>query len=104
MAKTSLSLADPDTENDFAIVRRVLAGEQTAFACLMRLFNRQLYRLARSVMGDDAEAEDAPRDAYLSAYRSLSNFSGEPSLGTGFSRFVINKRLGDCDAGTADRA
>ena len=35
-----------------------------------------LYRLARSILKDDAEAEDALQEAYLSAYRNIGSFRG----------------------------
>jgi len=93
MAKSRLSPVRADTRDELAIVRRILAGEQTAFATLMRRFNRRLYRLARAIIRDDAEAEDALQDAYLSAYRSLRQFRGDSSLSTWLSRLVINQCL-----------
>lgn len=85
--------AHADNEDEHAMVRRILAGDQAAFALLMRRFNRQLYRLARAIIRDEAEAEDALQDAYLSAYRSLSQFRGDSALATWLSRLVINQCL-----------
>ena len=68
-------------------------GEQTAFADLMRRYNRRLYRVARSILRDDAEAEDALQDAYLQAYRALPAFRGESSLATWLTRIVMNASL-----------
>ena len=45
-------------------------------------------------MRDDAEAEDALQDAYLSAYRRIGQFRGEASLATWLSRLVLNECLG----------
>ena len=44
----------PDTE----IVRRVRGGEIGLFEILMRRYNQRLYRAARSIVRDEAEAED----------------------------------------------
>lgn len=60
----------------------------------MRLYNRRLYRLARATMREDAEAEDALQEAYLTAYRSIAQFRGEAALGTWLSRLVLNECLG----------
>jgi RNA polymerase sigma-70 factor (ECF subfamily) len=57
----------------------------------MRKFNRRLYRLARAVLRDEAEAEDALQEAYLSAYRSIGRFRGESALSTWLSRLVLNE-------------
>ncbi|UVE68867.1 RNA polymerase sigma factor [Burkholderia pyrrocinia] len=76
------------------VVRRVVAGEQAAFELLMRRHNRRLYRLARAVLRDDAEAEDALQAAYLSAYRSIVQFRGDAALSTWLSRLVLNECFG----------
>lgn len=83
-----------ETEDDASVVRRVVAGDPNAFAVLMRRFNQRLYRVARAIMGDDTEAEDALQEAYLSAYRCLRQFRGDSSLATWLSRLVVNECLG----------
>jgi RNA polymerase sigma factor (sigma-70 family) len=93
MTQNGLSPVRAHAQDDRAIVQRVLGGEQTAFGTLMRRYNQQLYRLARAIVRDDAEAEDALQDAYLSAYRALSEFRGDSSLSTWLSRLVINQCL-----------
>jgi RNA polymerase sigma-70 factor (ECF subfamily) len=50
-----------------------------------------LYRLARSILKDDAEAEDALQDAYLAAYRSLASFRGDSRMSSWLARIVINE-------------
>jgi RNA polymerase sigma factor (sigma-70 family) len=93
MSKDSPSPVLAGAQDDRAIVQRVLGGEQAAFTVLMRRYNQQLYRLARAIVRDDAEAEDALQDAYMSAYRCLSQFRGDSSLSTWLSRLVINEGL-----------
>ena len=58
----------------------------------MRRHNRMLYRLARSILDDDAEAEDAPQDAYLAAYRGMARFRGGARLSTWLARIVMTAR------------
>ena len=76
-----------------ALLERILAGDSAAFTELMRKYNRRLYRVARSVLRDDAEAEDALQDAYLQAYRALPGFRGLSSLSTWLTRIVVNAAL-----------
>jgi RNA polymerase sigma-70 factor (ECF subfamily) len=85
--------AIPDNDADAALCQRVVDGEHAAFADLMRRYNRRLYRVARSILRDDAEAEDALQDAYLQAYRALPAFRGESSLATWLTRIVMNAAL-----------
>src|SRR5262245_19328783 len=64
-----------------------------AFERLMRQYNQRLFRVARSILRDDADAEDALQDAYVQAYRKLDDFRGEAELGTWLTRIVINQAL-----------
>jgi RNA polymerase sigma factor (sigma-70 family) len=80
--------------DETAIVRRIVAGDRHAFELLMRQSNRRLYRLARAVLRDAAEAEDALQDAYLAAFRSIGRFRGESSLATWLARLVLHECLG----------
>jgi RNA polymerase sigma-70 factor (ECF subfamily) len=84
---------NPASLDDDALLRRIRAGDRDAFTDLMRRYNRRLYRVARSVLRDDAEAEDALQDAYLQAYRALPAFRGESALGTWLPRIVVNAAL-----------
>jgi RNA polymerase sigma-70 factor (ECF subfamily) len=79
--------------SDAEIVQRISAGDQGAFELLMRRYNRPLYRAARSILKDDAEAEDVLQDAYLLACRGLNKFRGESSLSTWLTRIVVNEAI-----------
>lgn len=94
MTDAELSHLPADSADDTGLVRRILAGDNMAFGLLMRRFNARLYRLARAIVGDDAEAEDALQEAYLKAYRCLGQFRGDSSLATWLSRLVVNECLG----------
>jgi RNA polymerase sigma-70 factor (ECF subfamily) len=60
----------------------------------MRRHNRTLFRTARAILRDDAEAEDAVQEAYLQAYRALGTFRGDARLSTWLVRIVANEALG----------
>jgi len=78
---------------DTVLAQRVSAGDRDAFRLLMRRYNRTLYRTARSILKDDAEAEDAVQEAYLLAYRGLGTFRGDAKLSTWLVRIVANEAL-----------
>jgi RNA polymerase sigma-70 factor (ECF subfamily) len=84
----------PGPDDGIALARRIAAGDVAAFEGLMRRHNRRLYRLARALLRDDAEAEDALQEAYLAAHRAAGAFRGEARLGTWLSRLVTNECLG----------
>lgn len=77
------------SEAELATLARQQDGQ--AFRALMQRFNQPLFRTARSVVRDDAEAEDVLQEAYLRAYRALGGFRGEASLSTWLTRIVINE-------------
>lgn len=79
--------------SDAEIAAHIAAGDQNAFTLLMRRYNRPLYRTARSIIKDDAEAEDVLQDAYLIAYRSIGQFRGEAKLLTWLTRIVVNEAI-----------
>ena len=80
----------PDAE----IARHIVAGDRTVFTALMRRHNQTLYRTARSILKDGAEAEDAVQEAYLLAYRAMSGFRAEAKLSTWLVRIVVNESIG----------
>jgi RNA polymerase sigma-70 factor (ECF subfamily) len=86
---TTAAADAPDTE----LAVRVAAGEPAAFEALMRRHNRALFRTARAILRDDAEAEDALQEAYLQAYRSIGSYRGEARLSTWLARVVANEAL-----------
>lgn len=81
-------------ESDLALARGVAAGDLGAFEQIMRRHNRMLFRAARSILRDDAEAEDCLQSAYLLAYRAIGGFAGHSKLSTWLARIVINEALG----------
>jgi RNA polymerase sigma-70 factor, ECF subfamily len=78
---------------DTELIGKILAGDMGAMETLMRLHNRTLYRTARAILRDDAEAEDAVQEAYLQAYRKLATFRGESKLSTWLVRIAANEAL-----------
>ena len=79
--------------SDAELAGLVAAGDQTAFEALMRRHNRALFRTARAIVRDDAEAEDALQEAYLKAYRTMGTYRGDARLSTWLARVVANEAL-----------
>jgi RNA polymerase sigma-70 factor (ECF subfamily) len=92
-SRRSPSIAQGPHEDDLALVARILAGDHAAFQHLMRLHNMALFRAARAVVRDDADAEDVLQEAYIAAYRHLRSFRGGSRLATWLTRIVINRAL-----------
>jgi RNA polymerase sigma-70 factor (ECF subfamily) len=84
---------EPVAVTDEDIVRRVSAGHAQMFELLMRRYNQRLYRAARAILQNDAEAEDAVQQAYLNAYRHLDQFEGRARFSTWLTRIVVYEAL-----------
>lgn len=79
---------------DADLVELVVHGHREAFRLLMQRNNQRLFRMARGVLNDDAEAEDVVQEAYLHAYAKLDTFRGEASVLTWMTRIVLNEAYG----------
>jgi RNA polymerase sigma-70 factor (ECF subfamily) len=92
-----------DADDDGALVQRILAHDHRAFELLMRRYNARLYRVARSIVKHDADAEDVLQEAYLAAYRAMHRFRGAAQLSTWLTRIVVNQALGRLRASKRER-
>jgi RNA polymerase sigma-70 factor (ECF subfamily) len=79
---------------DMALVERARAREAGACRLIIKTYNQRLYRLARSIVRNDGEAEDVLQEAYMRAFTHLDGFRGDSALTTWLSRIVINEALG----------
>jgi RNA polymerase sigma-70 factor (ECF subfamily) len=84
---------DASGQPDAVLAARAAAGDHAAFAAIMRANNQALYRVARSMLRDDTEAEDALQSSYLKAYLGLKQFAGRAALSSWLTRIVINECL-----------
>lgn len=79
--------------SDDEVVRRVLAGDGPLFEVLMRRYNQRLYRVARAILRDDAEAEDVMQQAYVEAYSHLGQFAGRAMFSTWLTKIAVYEAL-----------
>src|SRR5262249_43859757 len=82
---------DVQAPTDDAVVARVLAGDPASFEVLMRRYNQRVFRAARSLLRDEAEAEDVVQDAWVRAYTHLGQFMGRASFATWVTRIPIHE-------------
>lgn len=78
---------------DEDVVRRVRAGETALYEIILRRYNQRLYRVARAILRNDAEAEDVMQDAYVRAYEHLDQFAGRAPFSTWLTRIAVHESL-----------
>lgn len=89
----SKSAVDIAGRSDIELVALAREGAGAAFREIIQRNNQRLFRLARSVVRSDDEAEDVVQDAYCRAFAALATFRGDASLATWLSRIALNEAL-----------
>jgi RNA polymerase sigma-70 factor, ECF subfamily len=92
MASTAQIAQFQDLSNE-SLVQRILDGDTALFEIIMRRHNQRLYRIARAVLRDHAEAEDVMQDAYVKAYEHLNQFEGRAKFSTWLGRIAFHEAL-----------
>ena len=85
--------SDPATigDSDDALLARLRAGDRTAFAMLVKRHAGSLLRVARSLVRDQATAEELVQETWLAVFTGLDAFAGRSSLRTWLFRICVNK-------------
>jgi RNA polymerase sigma-70 factor (ECF subfamily) len=83
----------PDAATDQDVIAQVLAGNTALFELLMRRYNERLFRVARAIVRDEAEAEDVMQQAYLNAFTHLDQFNGTAQFSTWLIRIAVHEAL-----------
>src|SRR5215470_1277158 len=86
-------LEERRTIPDDDLVSGVRAGETRLYETLMRRYNQRLFRVIRSVVTDDSEAEDVLQEAWVRAYEHLDQFEGRASFSTWVTRIAFHEAL-----------
>jgi RNA polymerase sigma-70 factor (ECF subfamily) len=80
--------------SDEELVALAREGGENAIRALIKRNNRRLFRVARAVMHNDAEAEDVVQEAYVQAFTKLDAFRGGAQFSTWLTRIALNEALG----------
>lgn len=79
---------------DDALIALVREQHPGAFRAVMQRYNQPLYRIARAIVRDDAEAEDVVQECWMRAFSAIESFRGDSALLTWLTRIVINEARG----------
>jgi RNA polymerase sigma-70 factor (ECF subfamily) len=94
MQTAAVAATGLDGLDDGALVERARSQDGAAVRLIMQRHNRRLYRVARSVLNDEDEAEDVVQETYVRAFTHLDGFRGEAQLSTWLTRIALNEALG----------
>jgi len=80
--------ADP---GELRLLASVRAGDEAAFATLVRRYNPTMVRLAQLTVGTRAVAEEVVQEAWIGVLNGIGRFEGRSSLKTWIFRILLNK-------------
>jgi RNA polymerase sigma-70 factor (ECF subfamily) len=84
---------EPSANSDSDLLEAARDGDYAAFEKLVRRFRDRVYRLARGMTADDAEAEEVVQDTFLSIFRRLAAFRGDSTVSSWIYRVAANAAL-----------
>lgn len=77
-----------------ALLVRARDRDEAAIRALIKINNQRLFRAARAILRNDAEAEDVVQATYVKAFTALDTFRGDSLFSTWLTRIAINEALG----------
>jgi len=81
----------PGVESDAELLERLRAGDDKAFVLLVGRYHRQLVGVARTLVANDAVAEEAVQDTWWAVVRGVERFEGRSSFRTWLFRILANR-------------
>jgi RNA polymerase sigma-70 factor (ECF subfamily) len=82
-----------DEASEALLLERLRAGDEAAYALLVRDFGGRMLAATRRILGNEEDAQDAVQEAFLSAFKALERFHGEAQVSTWLHRIAINAAL-----------
>ena len=76
-----------------ALLARLRAGDDDAFTRLVRENTGRLLAVARRMLRQEQEAQDAVQEAFVCAWKALSSFEAQSRLSTWLHRIAVNACL-----------
>ncbi len=80
-------------QDEAELLAALRAGDDAAFETLVRHHGGRMLAVARRLLADEGDAQDAVQDAFLSAFKSLATFDGRAQIGTWLHRITVNAAL-----------
>ena len=94
MAERALRHSVNATSPEGELVALARRRDEPAIRELVRRNNQRLFRVARAVLSDDAEAEDVVQETYVKAFTRLDSFEGRALFSTWLTRIALNEAFG----------
>src|SRR5258708_7306101 len=71
------------------LVQAARAGDLEAFGQLVKLYDRNVFRIAQHITHNEEDAQDVVQEAFLKAYTNLEQFQGNSKFYTWLVRIAV---------------
>src|SRR5579859_4518635 len=86
--------AEAAQENDMTeLVHSAQSGNAEAFARLVELHQKRVFRVAYAILRSWEDSEDAVQDIFVKAFEHLRGFQGKSTFATWITRIAVNESL-----------
>lgn len=82
-----------DTWSADELLTRARAGESSAFAALVRRYQRTVYSIALRMLSDRHRAEDLAQEVFLQLYRALNSIDSDAHLAFWLRKVAVNRAI-----------
>ncbi len=83
----------PVDVSDKHLIQQVLLGDSNAYGQIMRRYNQRLYRVARCIVKNDADALDVVQEAHIKAYTQINTYRGKSQFSSWLAVITRNEAL-----------
>jgi len=81
------------SENDFELIKKFLAGDESAFNLIAKKYQKKIYWHARQMLGNHLDADDVTQEVLIVIYKKLGSFNFNSSLFTWIYRIINTRSL-----------
>ncbi|MBN2190799.1 MAG: RNA polymerase sigma factor [Candidatus Aureabacteria bacterium] len=82
-----------EVKNEFDLIEKASAGDESAFEQIIRSHQENVYFLAYRMTGSHEDADDVVQEVFISVYKNIGKFRKEAGLGTWIHRIAVNKAI-----------
>jgi len=82
-------------DREMRLIEEAREGDRSAYSELVKQYDREVLRIAYSMVGNIHDAEDVYQDTFMNAWTHLSDFQFQSRFSTWLYRIVVNRSM-DC--------
>jgi RNA polymerase sigma-70 factor (ECF subfamily) len=81
------------SDNDFELIKKFLAGDESAFNLIVKKYQKKIYWHARQMLGNHLDADEVTQEVLIVIYKKLGSFNFNSSLYTWIYRIINTRSL-----------